>query len=40
MDPDKAGKIDFSTFFSAYADFVKPVYDTQDLKKAYIEISG
>ncbi len=40
MDPDKAGKVDFSSFFSVYADFVKPVYEAEDLKKTYAEIAG
>ncbi len=40
MDPDKAGKVDFSSFFSVYADFVKPVYEAEGLKKTYVEIAG
>ncbi len=40
MDPDKAGKIDFSSFFASFAGFVKPVYESEDLKKTYIEIAG
>ncbi len=40
MDPDKTGKVDFTSFFPVYANFVRPVYGAEDLKNTYFEIAG
>lgn len=40
MDPDLTGKIEFASFYSAMAAFVKPQYGRAVLDKAFDEISG
>lgn len=40
MDPDATGKIEFASFYSAMAAFVKPQYGRAVLDKAFDEISG
>ncbi|CAM9566115.1 unnamed protein product [Scytosiphon promiscuus] len=40
MDPEQTGKIDFASFFSAMAAFMKPQYGRAMLDRAFNEISG
>lgn len=40
MDSDRTGKVDFGSFFSAMAAFMKPQYGREMLDEAFDEISG